>query len=85
MKICSRVRHLRSAKPSTHKLKGHMAPARVYRINTDRFEWEKTMAAIDDLPRQALAVAMTVVALVLLPVALMVVLFVGTAVLHFFS
>jgi hypothetical protein len=62
-----------------------MAPARVYRINTDRFEWEKTMAAIDDLPRQALAVAMTVVALVLLPVALMVVLFVGTAVLHFFS
>ena len=85
MRICSRVRHLRSDKPATHKLKGHMAPAKIYQLNTERFAWEATMAAIDDLPRQALAVAMGVVALVLLPVALMFVLFVGTAVLHFFS
>ena len=85
MRICSRVRHLKTAKPSVHKLKGHMAPAKIYRINTDRFEWEATMAAIDDLPRQALAVALGVVGLILLPVALMVVLFLGTAVLHFFS
>jgi hypothetical protein len=85
MRICSRVRHLRSAKPSVYKLKGHMAPSRVYVLNKDRFEWEKTMAAIDDLPRQALAVAMGVIALILVPIALMFVLFVGTAVLHFFS
>jgi hypothetical protein len=85
MRICSRVRHLKTAKPSVYKLRGHMAPARIYQINTDRFEWEAAMAKIDDLPRQALAVAMGVIGLILLPVALMVVLFVGTAVLHFFS
>ena len=83
MRICSRVRHLRATKPSVHKLKGHMAPARVFKLNAERFEWEATMVAIDDLPRQALAVALGVVGLILLPVALMVVLFLGTAVLHF--
>jgi hypothetical protein len=85
MRLRSRVRHLRANKPSVHKLKGHMAPARVYQLNAERLEWEKTMAAIDDLPRQALAVAMGVIALILVPIALMFVLFVGTAVLHFFS
>jgi hypothetical protein len=84
MRIKAKAQGFRGTTP-VYKLRGHMAPARIYQLNADRFEWEATMAAIDNLPRQALAVAMGVVGLILLPIALMFVLFVGTAVLHFFS
>ena len=84
MRIKARAQGFRGTTP-VYKLRGHMAPARVWQLNADRFAFEATMAAIDDLPRQALAVAMGVIALILVPIALMFVLFVGTAVLHFFS
>lgn len=82
MRICSRVRHLRATKPSVHKLKGHMAPSRIYILNKDRFDFENTMVNID---RCIIAFFLVPVLLFVVPVALMAVVFISTAVLHFFS
>jgi len=81
MRIKARAQGFRGTTP-VYKLRGHMAPARVWQLNADRLNFEATMATVD---RCVLAFFLVPTLLFLVPVALMVVLFLGTAVLHFFS
>jgi hypothetical protein len=81
MRIKAKAQGFRGTTP-VYKLRGHMAPSRIYILNKDRFNFENTMVNID---RCIIAFFLVPTLLFLVPVALMAVVFLSTAVLHFFS